>query len=295
MKIGFSARGLSIQSGGVRQYIQSVLPALARQIGKDELFIFYNDEKLCGLAPNCAEILIKGNNRLLWDFALLPRMMKKIGIDAAIFPKNVVPFNATYPCFAVVHDLAHFDRKLNAYPLLDTVYMRTMIPRSLRRAAHVFAVSENTKNDIIRYTNCSAEKITVTYEAADKIYRPIYDEEILNTVRNKLNLPARFILYTGSLSPRKNIITLLRAFATIRNKIPHNLVLTASKSWKDKQVYKAIKRLNLRARINKLGYVSAEDMPVLYNLADVFVYPSLYEGFGLPVLEAMQCGCPVVA
>jgi glycosyltransferase involved in cell wall biosynthesis len=295
MKIGFSARGLSIPSGGVRQYIESILPALAGQIDKDELFVFYNDEKFCGLAPNCSEILIKGNNKIIWDLILLPQMLKKLGIDAVIFPKNVVPFNATYHCFAVIHDLAYFDKKLNAYPLLDTIYMRMMIPRSVLQATHIFAVSESTKKDIIHYTKCSPKKLTVTYEAADEIYRPIQNQETLNTVRSKFNLPDRFILYAGSLSPRKNIITLLRAFAAISNKIPHNLVLTASKSWKDKQVYKTINQLKLTTRINKLGYVSAEDMPSLYNIADVFVYPSLYEGFGLPVLEAMQCGCPVVA
>jgi glycosyltransferase involved in cell wall biosynthesis len=295
VKIGFSARGLSIPSGGVRQFIRSLLPALAAQVEDDELFVFYNRQKFLGLAPNCREVLIEGDNRIWWDFFLLPRLLRRLKLDAMIFPKNVVPFFTGCECFVVVHDLAYFDEQIGAYPFLDTLYMRTLIPQSLRRAAGVFAVSENTKQDIIRHTHCDAAKITVAYEAADEIYRPIRDHSELENMKQKYDLPEKFILYVGSLSPRKNIVRLIEALSTLRARIPHKLVLTASKSWKDSNVYAAIQQLNLRDRIHKLGYVDQEDMPGLYNLADVYVYPSLYEGFGLPVLEAMQCGCPVVA
>ena len=291
MRIGFSARGLSMRSGGVRQFIKSLVPALAEQVQDDELFVFYNQEKFLGLAPASNEVLIKGGNRIWWDFVLLPRALRKLRIDA----KNVVPFFTGCPGFVVVHDLAYFDDRLGAYPFFDTFYMRTLIPRSLRRAAGVFAVSENTKKDIIRYTSCDPGKITITYEAADDMYRPIKDRARLERIKQKYNLPESFIMYVGSLSPRKNVIRLLEAFAGIREKIPHQLVLTASKSWKDSSVYAAMSRLNLQDRVHKLGYVEEQDMPALYNLADAYVYPSLYEGFGLPVLEAMQCGCPVVA
>lgn len=295
MKIAFSARGLSIPSGGVHQLIKSLVPALARQIGNDELVIIHNQEKFLGLAPNCSEIVIKGDNRIIWDFIRLPKILHKLKIDAAIFPKNIIPFFVNCPSYAIIHDLAYFDRKLKAYPFMDTVYMKTMIPKSVRRADGIFAVSENTKKDIVQLTGCDPEKITVAYEAADKIYRPINDTSCLQTVRQKYKLPDNFILYVGSLSPRKNIVRLLDAFSQIHQKIPHNLVLTGSKSWKDSPVYQTMNQLNLGDRINQLGYVEPEDMPVLYNLACAYVYPSLYEGFGLPVLEAMQCGCPVVA
>ena len=185
MKIAFSARGLSIPSGGVRQFIRSLIPALAKQSGDDELFIFYNNEKFLGLAPDCSEIVIKAKNRIWWDFVLLPKMLRKLKIDAAIFPKNVVPFFTGCRCYVVIHDMAYFDSQLNAYPFLDTIYMRALIPQSVRRAAGVFAVSENTKKDIIRHTDCDAEKITVTYEAADEIYRHINDSLRLQQVKQK--------------------------------------------------------------------------------------------------------------
>ncbi len=295
MKIAFSARGLSVPFGGVHQLIKSLIPALAKQRGDDELFIFYNQEKFLGLAPDCSEIVIKGNNRLWWDQILLPRMLRRLRIDAVVCPKNVAPFLANCRCYIGITDLAHFDRQLNAYPFLDTMYMRILLPLSVRKATAIFAISENTKKDIIRYTGCDPEKITVTYLAADKIYRSVNNSEQLQNVKQKYAIPQKFIMYVGSLSPRKNIIRLLEAFSSIHKKIPHNLVLTGSKSWKDSSVYHTMRRLNLGDRIKKLGYVENEDMPALYNLADAYVYPSLYEGFGLPVLEAMQCGCPVVA
>ena len=295
MKIAFSARGLSVPSGGVHQFIRSLVPAMAEQIGNDELFVFYNQDRFLGLAPGCSEIVIKGSNRIWWDFVLLPKMLRKLKIDAAIFPKNVIPFFTGCHSYVVIHDLAYFDRRLNAYPFLDTIYMRILIPQSVRRAAGIFAVSENTKKDIISNTGCDSAKIKVAYEAAADIFHRIEDTESLQRVRQKYHLPDKFIMYVGSLSPRKNIARLLEAFSLISDKVPHKLVLTASKSWKDSNVYRAMEQLNLGDRIHKLGYVDQEDMPCLYNLADVYAYPSLYEGFGLPVLEAMMSGCPVVA
>jgi len=230
-----------------------------------------------------------------WDFVRFPRLLRKLGVDAAIFPKNVVPFFTGCVNYVVVHDLAYFVPELDAYRWLDTAYMRRFLPRSMHRARAIFAVSEHTKADIVRFTGCDPAKIHVTYEAAEARYRRVEDAECLQKVRRTYRLPEHFVLYTGSLSPRKNTKRLLEAFARIRDKVPHQLVLTGSKSWKDRSVYEAIDRLGLAGRIEQLGYVGAEDMPALYSLADVYAYPSLYEGFGLPVLEAMQCGCPVVA
>lgn len=295
MRIAFSARGLSIASGGARQFIRSLVPALAETRGEDQLFFLYNREPFRGLAADCTEIVIEGRNRLWWDFILLPRMLRKLKIDAAIFPKNVIPPWTGCANYVVIHDLAYFLPELNAYRLLDTVYMRTLLPRSARKAAGVFAVSENTKHDIVRYAGCDPAKITVTHEAADSIYRRIDDPDRLAAVKAKYDLPMAFLLYTGSLSPRKNLVRLLQAFARTGDALPHKLVLTGSKSWSDRSVYEMMDTLRLRDRIRQIGYVEEQDMPALYTLADAYVYPSLYEGFGLPILEAMRCGCPVVA
>jgi glycosyltransferase involved in cell wall biosynthesis len=295
MRIAFSARGLSISSGGARQFIKSLIPALAECRDSDQLFVLYNHGQFRGLAADCQEIVMESPNKMWWDFVLLPRMLRKLRIEAAIFPKNVIPLFTGCANYVVIHDLAYFVPELNAYPWLDTIYMRTLLPRSVRRADGVFAVSENTRRDVLRYTGCDPAQITVTYEAADPAYAPVHDPDCLRAVREKYHLPAQFVLYTGSLSPRKNLVRLLQAFARTCAQVPHQLVLTGSKSWKDRSVYEMMDTLNLRGRIEQVGYVEEKDMPALYTLAGAYVYPSLYEGFGLPVLEAMQCGCPVVA
>jgi glycosyltransferase involved in cell wall biosynthesis len=295
MKIAFSARGLGTSHGGVRQYIRGIIPALARQIKDDELFVFYNNDKFLGLAQGCTEIVIKGNNKLLWDFVLFPRMLRKIKFDAAIFSIDVMPFFAGCPGYIIHYDLAYFNKVLKPYRFWDTLYMKTMIPISDRKAKAIFAISEHTKKDCVKFCNTNPEKITVIYAAANEEFKPIKDAAILEKVRYKFNLPKKFIFYAGSLSPRKNMITLIRAFSQIISKIPHKLVLTVPESWKDSMVYKTINELNIRDSLVNLGFIDQEDMPALYNLADICVYPSLYEGFGLPVLEAMHCGCPVVA
>ena len=295
MKIAFSARGLGTSYGGVRQYMRGFVPALARQIKNDELFVFYNNEKFLGLAKGCTEIVIKENNKLLWDFVLFPRMLRKIKFDAAIFSIDVMPFFAGCPGYIIHYDLAYFDKVLKPYRFWDTLYMRAMIPISDRRAKAIFTISEYTKKDCVKFCDTNPDKITVIYAAANEEFKPIKDTAILEKVRRKFKLPEKFIFYAGSLSPRKNMITLIRAFSQIISKIPHKLVLTVPESWKDSMVYKTIDELNIHDSIINLGFIEQESMPALYNLADICVYPSLYEGFGLPVLEAMHCGCPVVA
>ena len=118
MRIAFSARGLSISSGGARQFIKSLIPALAECRGDDELFFFYSREQFRGLAADCPEIVMESRNKMWWDFVLLPRMLRKLKIEAAIFPKNVIPPLTGCANYVVIHDLAYFLPELNAYPLV---------------------------------------------------------------------------------------------------------------------------------------------------------------------------------
>jgi glycosyltransferase involved in cell wall biosynthesis len=132
------------------------------------------------------------------------------------------------------------------------------------------------------------------YEAAQNNFKRIQVHKILNSIKQKYHLPDRFILFVGTLEPRKNIIRLLEAYARIKDKLPHKLVIAGTKGWLYQPIFEAVKRLSLRNNVIFLGYVDDGNLPALYNLADLFVYPSIYEGFGLPVLEAMACGIPVI-
>jgi glycosyltransferase involved in cell wall biosynthesis len=293
MKIGIAARGLSESSGGVKQYIESITSAVLKIDSENEYYIFHNNYEDVNKFPAAKNIVMESSSKMLWDYILLPKALRKYKLDIVIFPKNVVPFFIDAKFVVIIHDLAYFMPELNAYPLLDTVYMRSMIKSSLKRADRVIAVSKNTKNDIIEIIGTDENKIEVVYEAADHKYRQVTDRSKLNYIKDQYKLGDKFIFYSGSLSPRKNMLRFLNAYNKIKDTIPHKLVLTGGKSWKDKNVHELIGQMG--NSVIKLGHVPDEHMPLIYNLADLFVYPSLYEGFGLPPLEAMACGCPVIS
>jgi glycosyltransferase involved in cell wall biosynthesis len=182
-----------------------------------------------------------------------------------------------------------------SYRPLDVLYMQAAIPGSFRRVAALIAISEHTKKDIVSLFPFTKGKVKVTYPAASPRYGRVGDTDGLGEVRDKFGLESPFIFYAGSLSPRKGCEYLLQAYAGLLEKqVPHKLVLTGGWTWGKTDVFHLVEILDLEGRVEILGSVPDEDMPFLYNLADLTVYPSLYEGFGLPVLEAMACGCPVV-
>ena len=194
-----------------------------------------------------------------------------------------------------VHDLIflHFPE----YHLpLNRWYLSLMLPRFLRRADALIAVSENTKRDVVKLMQIPPDKITVIYEGVNPAYRPLDDSAARDRVREKYRLPAEYILYFGTLEPRKNLLTLLDAYHAllVRGQAIPSLVLAGRKGWLYQPVFARVRALGLEDRVHFTDYVDEQDAPVIMNAASVFVYPSLYEGFGLPPLEAMACGTPVI-
>ena len=293
MKIGIYARGLS-GIGGVKQYIDAMCRALVEQIdSRHELFIFHNcpAEYFHFEQPFVHEVLLASRNRMVCDFVLAPQKINELNLDCVWFTKYVIPFGIGTRAIVTVHDMAYFIPELDAYTLQDTLYMRTLIRNSCRRADTVIAVSRNTRDDLVRILDIDPEKIVVVHEAADAKYRVIRDKPREQEFLRKYNIDFKYILFTGGISPRKNLRRLILAFDSLGDRFPHKLVLTGGKGWKNREIIEAIKG---NSRIVQLGFVDDEDMPLLYNCADLFVYPSLYEGFGLPILEAQSCDCPVV-
>ena len=158
-------------------------------------------------------------------------------------------------------------------------------------ADQIVAVSKNTKNDIINIFNIPEEKILAIHPGISGSMRPETDQAKLAKVKEKYNLPNKFILYLGTIEPRKNIQGLMQAFEILKTKsdLPHKLVIAGAKGYRSEEILKT------NEKIQYIDYVIAEDKPALYTLADLFVYPSFYEGFGFPPLEALSCGTPVVA
>lgn len=169
--------------------------------------------------------------------------------------------------------------------------------RAAERAERIITISNSSKKDIIRLLHIPAEKIVVIPLAAGGLYRRIHDFESIKIFKEKYNLRREYILYVGTLEPRKNIINLLRAYSSLIKEHPdleEQLVVVGKKGWLYTGIFKEVEELKLGDRVVFTGYVPDEDIVLFYNCARLFIYPSLYEGFGLPVLEAMACGTPVI-
>jgi glycosyltransferase involved in cell wall biosynthesis len=176
-------------------------------------------------------------------------------------------------------------------------YLQHFTMLSVRRADRVIAVSESTKGDVVRLLGVAPEKVAVVYHGVENEFRPLDQGAEMDEFRARVRLPERFILCFGTLEPRKNLATLIAAYALLRkeSRLPHKLVIAGGKGWRFEHVFAAVDEAGLQDDVLFPGYVPSDEQPMWYNAAEVFAYPSLYEGFGFPPLEALACGTPVVA
>lgn len=178
----------------------------------------------------------------------------------------------------------------------NRIYLRTMMPRFLRRADRIIAVSEHTRRDALRLYGLDPEKVVVIPEGVEARFRADVAPEVVGEVRRRYGLPERFILSVGTIEPRKNYPTLAEAYATLRERHPDvGLVIAGGRGWLDEPFFERVRSLGLDGHVVFTGHVPDDDMPGLLNAAEVFAFPSEFEGFGLPPLEAMACGVPVVS
>ncbi|PJF41210.1 MAG: hypothetical protein CUN54_02435 [Phototrophicales bacterium] len=237
--------------------------------------------------------------KVLFEQRTFPQMVARVGADIAHVPYWGAPFSSPAKLVTSV---------LDVIPLVYPEYYATgffgrlytsLVRASARGSAHILTLSENAKNDIIVYIDMPPDKVTVTYLAADEVYHPRMGAERDAAVREKYHLPDEFVLYLGGFDWRKQVNQLLYAYSYVLDGHDVPLVIAGrepqwgTKRFPDMRAY--ADELNLSDHIHWIGYVDEADKPSLYRLARVFVYPSLYEGFGLPVVEAMASGTPVVA
>ena len=234
---------------------------------------------------------------ILWQRLRIPLPADLILGQADLFhsPDFVLPPLWRTPGIVTVHDLSFMVYPQYAVPGLE-FYLRGAVPRAVRRACLVLADSENTRRDLIRFWNTPPEKVHVLYPGLSSRFQRVEDPAVLNRVRERYHLPDRFILSVSRLEPRKNFPGLIRAFNRLKQQwnVPHHLVIAGSKGWLYEPIFEEAARSPYREEIHFPGFVADKDLPALYSLADVFAYPSFYEGFGFPPLEAMACGAPVV-
>ncbi len=232
--------------------------------------------------------------RILWEQIVAPVATTRTHLDVLFCPVNVVPLASPVPSVVTVHDLA-FLAYPEAFHATKRRYLTAMTHLSVRRARHIIAVSAHTRDDLVHYFDVRPERITVIPNAADERYRPADTPDALTRFKAAHNLPDRFILFVGTREPRKNLRRLIEAFALLSdNDSRVKLVIVGASGWLTSDLAPLVQLHGLSSRIVFMGYVPDDDLPHWYQAATVFCYPSLYEGFGLPVLEAMACGVPVV-
>ena len=233
--------------------------------------------------------------RIFWEQVLQPLEVRTEGIALLHSPVNVQPL--FLPCKGLVTatDLS-FMVFPQSFRTFQRFYQRLFTRWSVRRAAHVIAISSSTARDLTRFFAVPSAKVSVVFPGVDAAYQPILDAQVLADFRRQRHLPEKFILFVGTLEPRKNLLTLLQAYVQFRRQANtgHKLVLAGGRGWLYEPIFAAIEQLGLQTDVILPGFIPEDELPLWYNTADVFVYPSLYEGFGLPPLEAMACGRPVI-
>jgi glycosyltransferase involved in cell wall biosynthesis len=232
--------------------------------------------------------------RVLWEQVALPEALRRLRVDVFHSPVNVLPLRLPCASVVTVHDLAFLHYPQFFRPA-RRIYQRTFTTRSARAATLVIAVSESTRADLVR-VGVDRERVRVIYPAIEPEFRPIADQTRLAAFRREHGLPERFVLFLGTLEPRKNVVGLVEAYAKARARDPEMppLVLAGAKGWYYDAVFERVRALGLERAVTFAGYVRDEERPLWYAAAELFVYPSFFEGFGLPVAEAMACGTPVI-
>lgn len=285
MKVGIDIQSTIGKKTGIGYYTAHLLDNISSLEGVE--FNYYSD-------PDKLELNSIG--RMRWENGSLMAMAEKDDIDIFHIPGFAGPFKkGRHKRVTTVHDLIGiiFPENLG---ILSRFYWQKWLPACIKKSDAIIAVSECTKQDIIRLLGVPEEKIHVVLSAADDRFTVIADRTKLEEVRNKYDLPQEFILTVGSVEPRKNIHGLIEAFDLYIQESGSNvsLVIVGSKDWGYKKAYEEAERRNRLSRVVFTDYVEDRDLPGIYNLAKFFMLPSFYEGFGLPVLEAMACGKPVI-
>jgi glycosyltransferase involved in cell wall biosynthesis len=229
--------------------------------------------------------------RIVWEQLVAPAALLRTRPDVLFCPLNVVPLLAPCPTVVTVHDLAFL--RFNLHQPAKRRYLAALTRLSVKRAAHVITVSEFTRSEVLDLLGVSPTRVTAILNGRDERFAPV-DAATIERFRAAKDLPPRFVLFVGTLEPRKNVTTLIRAYARVQDELAMPLLIAGGKGWLYDDVFALVRELGLEQRVQFTGFIDHEDLPLYYAAATTFVYPSLYEGFGIPPLEALATGTPVI-
>lgn len=299
MSIVIDARLNAYRTGGIPQYTRELTSAMVRVAPRQELILLQHrrqPERIVS-APNVTRRVIYTPPHHRLEQLTLPIEIGAIRPQVALFPDFIAPLYRTFPAVVTIHDLAflHFDDLLDDNA--KAFYGR--VGASAKRAQGIIAVSESTKRDIVELLNIPADTIHVIYEAAAPHFVPL---ERIPHERKRINgfdvASNNYILFVSTIEPRKNLPMLLHALRICRDRHPnrnYQLVAAGSRGWREKPILEQIEHLRLGDAVTLLGNVNDNDLHWLYANARIYANPSRYEGFGLPLLEALACGAPSIA
>jgi glycosyltransferase involved in cell wall biosynthesis len=284
------------RGAGIHQYSKALLAHLPQQAPQFNFRAFVMDRTYAapaGVAASCPRWLpAHPPARIAWEQIFVARASKQLHLLHGF--AYALPLLSHVPAVVTVHDLT-FMRFPQAFPRNKQRYLAGMTAKSCQRAQVVIADSQATADDLQHYLHVPQPKIQVIYTGVSPRYQPLPPQQV-EARRQQEGWPSQFMLMVGTLEPRKNHLGLIEAYARYRAQARHPLPLLigGGKGWHFAQIFQRVQELDLENHIHFLGFVPWESLPWLYNAATLFVYPSLYEGFGLPVAEAMRCGTPVI-
>ncbi len=299
MNVSLNTLGPSKLKAGVGNYVYQLVWMLAKIDNKNQYYVIVNKDN-----ANLFQIkkknfhIIKAPNftttrilRILWEQTGLSLLCWRHKIDILHSTGFVAPL--FLPCKSVVtiHDMTFFSHP-EYHEISKIRYFRALIPRSARKAAAISADSENTRREITKYLGISSGKIKTIHLAGNPSCVQVEKKEAKQLLKNKYSISSEFILFVGTIEPRKNIAGLIDSYA--KAKVAEKLVIVGKKGWMYEEIFVKIKKHKIEEKVIFTGFVPEEDLKFFYSAAELFIYPSFYEGFGLPILEAMQCGCPVI-
>lgn len=293
MKIGIDISFTKLNNAGLGNYVRGLLEGFSQIPSSIEFFHFDVNQTRNNLQPKTIRTRLDTLYRdLIWMNLVLPFKVKFHHLDLLHMPVFSAPLTKTLPTVITIHDMIWFDHP-EYFPVWQRIFMKLIIPITARSANAVIAISENTRQDIIHKLGIAPQKIFVTPLGVSCEFSKINDDYV-ELCKQKYKL-SKYFLMVGSVEPRKNLPRLLAAYSKIKDDFPEiKLVHVGSASWKNSEIFAMIEKLGLENSVHFLWNIPKVDLIALYNGAKFLVYPSLYEGFGLPVLEAMACGCPVI-
>lgn len=304
MKIGIDARSLfRDERAGLEHYLANLIFNLARLDNENQYFLFFNF-----IRPQYKKFLPQFSNSNFHNIvcSVPSKIMSRLfninfpiefcmgRLDVFHGPRYLLLPSILAKCVLTIHDMMYFTHP----EFLKLEWVRSLkkeVNAGIKRANMIIADSVFTKNQIMEHwKNISEEKIKVVYSGVNERFYPVEDKMIIGRIKDKYGIKNRYILYVGNIEPKKNLVRLVEAFSQLKNSIDgYNLVIGGG-GWDFDRVFQKVNELNLQEEVIFTGYVSDEDLPTLYSGAEIFVFPSLYEGFGLPVIEAMACATPVI-